>query len=167
MKIARESWIIAAIGVADLITTVLFIRHHGAEEANPLFRHFWEMGLPAFILAKLACIVGPLCILEWARKRRGQFVTLASRSVIAAYLVLYCLGVSQLNGPQAQANEVRHNPVAVAGNFAMPPYPPFDGRMPLEEWRYRMFRMQQRERKTDTPMGAPRLPARVTLSSNE
>lgn len=167
MKIARESWIIAAIGVADLITTVLFIRHHGAEEANPLFRHFLEMGLPAFILAKLACVVGPLCILEWARKRRGQFVTLASRSVIAAYLVLYCLGVSQLNGPEAQANELRRAPVAVAGNYAMPPYSPFDDRLSSEEWRYRMFRMRQWERRADPPMGAPRLPARVTLSSSE
>jgi hypothetical protein len=167
MKIARESWIIAAIGIADLITTILFIRHHGAEEANPLFRHFWEMGLPAFILAKLACVVGPLCILEWARQRRGQFVTLASRSVIAAYLVLYCLGVSQLNGPQAQANEVRRTSVAMAGNFAMPPYPLYGGRISPETWRYRMFRMRQMGRMADPPIGAPRLPARVTLSRGE
>src|SRR5579872_67719 len=85
MKIARESWIIATIGLADLVTTIVFIKHHGAQEANPLFRQFWEMGVFAFILAKLACLVGPLYILEWARKRRTQFVKVASRAVICAY----------------------------------------------------------------------------------
>ena len=77
MKIAKESWIIMAIGLADLITTIIFIQNHGAEEANPLFRRYWEMGLMAFILAKLALLVGPLWVLEWARKRNPAFVSWA------------------------------------------------------------------------------------------
>lgn len=111
MKIARESWIIATIGLADLVTTIVFIRHHGAQEANPVFRRFWEMGLIAFILAKLACLIGPIYVLEWARTRSTQFVKLASRAVIFAYLIMYGIGVAHLNGPSAQANEVPHLPV--------------------------------------------------------
>ena len=75
MKIAKETWIIMVIGIADLATTILFIRHHGAQEANPLFKHYWEMGLTAFIAAKIAMLVGPLVVLEWARIRNPRFVS--------------------------------------------------------------------------------------------
>src|SRR5690349_18137079 len=103
MKIARESWVIAAIGMADLITTIIFIRHHNAQEANPLFKHIWDMGLPAFIIAKLICVTGPLMILEWARRRNPRFVSMALRCVIVGYLGLYGVGVFHLNGSQAHA----------------------------------------------------------------
>jgi hypothetical protein len=116
MKIAKESWIIAVIGVADLVTTIMFIRHHGAQEANPLFRHYWEMGLPAFILAKMVCLLGPLMILEWARKRNPRFVAGALRTAIAGYIGFYLVGYMQLNGPQAAAAEVapKESPVYAA-----------------------------------------------------
>ena len=106
MKIAWESWVIAALGLADLITTIVFIEHHGAEEANPLFRHLWEMGMFAFIAGKLMLIACPLAVLEWARKRRPRFTMRALRGGIAGYLVLYGIGFVRLNGPEAQANEV-------------------------------------------------------------
>jgi hypothetical protein len=118
MKITRESWILAAIGIADLVTTIVFIEHHGAEEANPLFRHFWNMGLPAFILAKLVLLACPLFILEWARKRSPRFTIRALRGGIAAYILMYGIGFARLNGPEAHANEVQ--PLNVMGAPAMP-----------------------------------------------
>lgn len=106
MKIAKESWVIMAIGLADLITTIIFIQNHGAEEANPLFKRYWEMGLLVFILAKLALLVGPLWVLEWARKRNPSFVSWALRSGIAAYLIMYGVGFARLNSPAAHASEL-------------------------------------------------------------
>ncbi|HLK56614.1 MAG TPA: DUF5658 family protein [Chthonomonadaceae bacterium] len=106
MKIAKESWVIMAIGLADLITTIIFIQNHGAEEANPLFRRYWEMGLMAFIFAKLALLVGPLWVLEWARKRNPAFVSWALRSAIAGYLIMYGIGFIRLNSPAAHADEM-------------------------------------------------------------
>src|SRR6185295_10946005 len=97
MKIAKETWVIMAIGLADLTTTILFIKHHGAEEANPLFRKYWEMGLTAFICAKIALLIGPLSVLEWARSRRPKFVSWALRGAIVAYLVMYGIGFMRLN----------------------------------------------------------------------
>jgi hypothetical protein len=97
MKIARESWIILAIGLADLITTIIFIQGSSAQEANPLFRRCWEMGLAAFIGAKLAMLAGPLVILEWARRRRPRFTSFALRGAIAAYLVIYGIGCAHVN----------------------------------------------------------------------
>ncbi len=106
MRIARESWIIATIGIADLITTIVFIRHHGAQEANPLFKLYWQMGLFAFIVAKSVCLIGPLLILEWASKRNPRFVRQALRSAIVAYLAFYSIGFLKLNAPLANADEM-------------------------------------------------------------
>lgn len=106
MRIARESWIIAGIGVADLITTIIFIRHHGAQEANPLFKLYWQMGLFSFIVAKAVCLVGPLLILEWASKRNPRFVRQALRSAIVAYLAFYSIGFLKLNAPLANADVI-------------------------------------------------------------
>lgn len=98
MKTAKETWFIAAIGVMDLVTTILFIQRHGAEEANPLFQHYLKMGLLAFVTAKLICLACPLYVLEWARRRNPRLVGQAMRGVIVAYLVLYGVGFARLNG---------------------------------------------------------------------
>jgi hypothetical protein len=97
MKIAKETWIILAIGLADLGTTILFIQHHGAEEANPIFRRYWEMGLAVFVCAKVALLLGPLYVLEWARLRNPHFVSWALRSAIVAYVLMYGVGYYRLN----------------------------------------------------------------------
>lgn len=106
MKLAKESWIIVVISLADLITTIVFIRHYGAQEANPLFRPYWQMGLGPFVLAKLACLIGPLMLLEWARRRNPRFVIFAMRTTIASYLLCYGVGFSQLNRPRPTAYEL-------------------------------------------------------------
>lgn len=103
MKIAKETWIIFCIGLADLATTIVFIQQNGAQEANPLFRHYWEMGLAAFVIAKFALLIGPLYILEWARKRNPRFVNWALRGAIAAYLIMYGVGFAKLNGVLPEA----------------------------------------------------------------
>ncbi len=107
MRIAKETWLICFLGIADLITTILFIRQNGGQEANPLFRQYWEMGTCAFVAAKLVMLAGPLCILEWARRRNPQFVSWALRGVIVGYLTMYGIGYCRLNGPSAYADELK------------------------------------------------------------
>lgn len=152
MKIAKESVVIAVIGLADLVTTIVFIQHHGAQEANPVFRHYWEMGLLVFIAAKLVCLLGPLSVLEWARRRRPRFVSLALRSAIVGYLALYCIGVSHLNTPQAHANEVTRlvapdspramfaSAAAMGGRVLADPFP--DGRVVSRAYRRTAFSLR-------------------------
>jgi hypothetical protein len=122
MKIAKETWIILAIGLVDLATTILFIRSNGAQEANPLFKRYWEMGLAAFVVAKVALLVGPLYVLEWARKRNPHFVSLALRTAIVAYIAMYGVGYYRLNHvvrPQTDLSDLFepavHLPPRVAG----------------------------------------------------
>lgn len=102
MRIARESWIITAICIADLITTLWFVGIHGAGEANPIMRFFLLQGVIAFILAKCLLFVGPLVILEWARCQRPVFVRSMLRVAIAGYIGMYGVGVWKINA-QARA----------------------------------------------------------------
>ena len=118
MKIARETWILGAIGIADLISTIVFIRQHGAKEANPLFRHYWEMGLFNFVAAKAVMLFGPLLILEWARRSKPQLVRRSLQCAIAGYVLMYGVGVARLNSPPALAGEAARYQ---ANNEYLPP----------------------------------------------
>ena len=106
MKIAKETWIIAVLGTIDLITTIVFIQHHGAEEANPIFRFFWHIGIPAFIAAKILLTGCPLLVLEWARKRNPRFVQMGMRTAITGYVAMYGFGFMHLNGPGADERDI-------------------------------------------------------------
>lgn len=97
MKLSRESLIIFIIGLADLATTLAWVKMHGAEEANPVFAHYLAMGPLMFALMKLIMLAAPIFLLEWARRHRPVFTVRAARFTIAAYLVLYGVGFVKLN----------------------------------------------------------------------
>lgn len=99
MKASRESFIIIAIGAIDLVTTLWWVSTHGAEEANPLFRHYLEMGPAIFATMKMLMLLAPVFLLEWARRRRPAFTRFAARFAIMAYVGIYAVGVSRLNPP--------------------------------------------------------------------
>jgi hypothetical protein len=123
MKIAKETWIILAIGMADLATTIVFIQNHGAQEANPLFQRYWEMGLAAFVSAKIALLVGPLYVVEWARKRNPRFVSWALRGGIVAYIAMYAVGYVRLNQDPMLDRDlavIPAPPIQVTGAFLAP-----------------------------------------------
>ena len=112
-RIAPESWIILTVGMIDLVTTLILIGTHGAREANPIFQRYLEHGVADFVLAKLALLLGPLFILEFARRQRPRFTSLASRFAIAAYLVIYVVGIARLNPQVFRANHAQLAAVGV------------------------------------------------------
>ncbi len=132
MKIAKETVIIGVLGTIDLITTIIFIQHHGAEEANPIFRLFWNIGLPAFIAAKVLLTVCPLLVLEWARKRNPRFVQMGMRSAIAGYMMMYGFGFLHLNGPGADERDVRAAQISYSTEIAEN-IPPIEDTRMIEE----------------------------------
>jgi hypothetical protein len=105
MKLSRESVIIFCVGAADLATTLLWTHTHGAEEGNPLFAHYLAMGPFVFAVVKLVMLAAPIFLLEWARNHRPVFTMRAARFGIAAYLVLYGVGVIRLNGEHSASRE--------------------------------------------------------------
>lgn len=101
MRIARESWILAAVCIADLITTLWLVGNQGAREGNPVMDFFLMQGIFAFIVAKLALFTVPIAILEWARRRRPLFVQAMLRLAICGYVGSYALVVWRINAPAA------------------------------------------------------------------
>ena len=97
MRFTPQTMTLAAIGIADLVTTLLFIGAAGAGEANPLMAPLLQLGPIVFIQAKLLLLLAPLAVLEWARRYRPRFVHRAVNCGIAAYVVLYGAGIAHLN----------------------------------------------------------------------
>ncbi len=110
MKLARESWVLIAICLADLVSTLVFVHAHGAQEANPIMQPFLLMGVIPFILAKSVFVFGPLYVMEWARRRRPKFVLCMMRVCIALYVSSYGAVVYRINSPgpdHMSANEMQ------------------------------------------------------------
>ncbi len=97
LKVSRETWILGAICLIDMISTVLLVHNGKAIEANPILVPFMNRGMMWFVLAKSTLFVGPLFGLEYLRLRKPVFVKRMLRLAIAGYLVTYVLGGVQLN----------------------------------------------------------------------
>ncbi|MCS6949500.1 MAG: DUF5658 family protein [Armatimonadota bacterium] len=98
MRLARETWLLLAIGLLDLLTTVWFIHQGIAWEANPMMGWYLQRGgLWMFCAAKVVLIVCPLAILEWARRVRPKMGLLALRIALTGYLLLYPMLVWSVN----------------------------------------------------------------------
>ncbi len=79
----------------DLITTLLLLKM-GMQEANPLFSPLLRVGVWAFILGKIAFVVGPILIIEWARKKHPTTAEQATWIAFGAYLILYVRHIATL-----------------------------------------------------------------------
>jgi hypothetical protein len=99
MRVTRESMLLAAICIADLTTTIWFVNGMGAQEANPMMRFYLDRGVAPFVAAKLLLFVGPLAVLEWARRRHPRFVRTMLRLGIALYVGFYGMVVWRINTP--------------------------------------------------------------------
>jgi hypothetical protein len=97
MRLSKESILLIGIGSLDLTSTLIWVQNHGAQEANPLFQHYMEMGPIWFAAMKIVMLAAPIFLLEWARRRRPNFTRYASRFAACAYLLMYIVGVSKLN----------------------------------------------------------------------
>lgn len=96
-KLARESYILIGLCLADLISTLCVLSSGDAIEGNPIMSAFLALGVVPFIFAKAALVALPLIILEWARRRSPQFVSSMLRLTIVLYLGFYGAGVWRLN----------------------------------------------------------------------
>ena len=97
MRLQKQTLALGAVGLIDLATTLYFIGHHEAAEANPMMAAFLSQGLAAFMMAKVGFVAGPLGVLEWARKSHPLFVTRAVNAGLVAYVLMYSVGVARVN----------------------------------------------------------------------
>lgn len=93
MQLARETWLLLAIGLVDLASTLYLIQRGLAREANPMMAWYLvHFGIWAFCAAKTTMLVCPLVILEWARRIKPYLGLWALRIALVGYLFVY-LGV--------------------------------------------------------------------------
>ena len=126
MKIARESWLLAAICLLDLATTIWLVRRYGAIEANGLMRYYLSKGVLPFILIKVTLVAGPLAVIEWARRRRPVFVTHMLRCAIFLYIAFYASVVWRTNA-RAEPEE-DHYYIESVTRWAAEPTPVLDSK---------------------------------------
>lgn len=103
MRLARETWLLLAIGLLDLLSTVWLIHLGIAGEANPMMDWYLQSGgLWVFCVVKAVLLVCPLMILEWARRVHPSLGQRALRFALAGYLLLYCVLVWRANEHHVQ-----------------------------------------------------------------
>lgn len=79
---------IATISLFDLVTTLILL-NRGFGEANPLFASLLEYGHWVFVLTKLAFVIVPILMLEWARTKKPILAEIGCWSAFLLYFVLY------------------------------------------------------------------------------
>ena len=95
---APESFILAALCLLDLSSTIWWVAYRSASEGNPLMAYYLAHGgFVGFALVKIVLFIAPLFITEWARQKHPRFVRAALRVGAAAYAGLYLLGVAHVN----------------------------------------------------------------------
>jgi hypothetical protein len=96
-----ETSLLAAIGSADLLSTIYLLATNQAIEMNPLLASALHAFGPAgFILCKFLFLAPPLAGLEMARPYcRPEFVRLALRLDIACYCGVYVVAFLVYNLP--------------------------------------------------------------------
>jgi hypothetical protein len=100
--LARESFVLVGLCVADLASTLWLVSRGAAVEGNPAMGAFLSIGVVPFIAAKIALVALPLGILEWARRRQPEFVNSMLRLTIVLYIGVYGAGVWRLNADKAR-----------------------------------------------------------------
>jgi len=88
-----ESVVYAIICLSDLASTLYFIHHGEATEANPILAPAVQQGDGVFCLAKLLSFVPMLLLAAWYRQQKPKFIAVALRIAIVAYVVIYAVGV--------------------------------------------------------------------------
>jgi hypothetical protein len=130
MRVSGETWVVAALCGADLLSTLFLVRQQGANEGNVLMSFYLQHGTGIFIAAKCLMFIPALLIAEWYRRHNPRLIAAALRGVIVMYLVFYVVGVFRFNRPVTAAalrDEPPPSPVAPA--YALPPHPSRPGGM--------------------------------------
>lgn len=97
-KVSTETWVLAALCTADLVSTVYFLATGTATEANPVLAPTLRFGLWGFAAFKLCTYLIPLAIVERLRSVSPRFILKMLRVGIAGYVAVYALGSLHVAG---------------------------------------------------------------------
>jgi|GEM_PF-1516116 len=93
----KESYILLAICLVDLLITLWLVSTHRATEGNPIMAFYLKQGLGTLITVKLIFVLLPLFIAEWGRIYRPEFVRHILRLAILLYAGIFALAFVNTN----------------------------------------------------------------------
>lgn len=92
--------VLLAIGLADLLTTIFWLRTGQATEVNPLMAALLKVSPTLFILAKIATLGAYVSVIEWYRRHRNPlFARVVSNITLLAYVGIYSISFVSVNAP--------------------------------------------------------------------
>lgn len=90
--------VLLLIGMADLVTTLVWLASGVAIEVNPVMSSVLTLGMPAFIGVKLGTLAVYVAVMEWYRRRRSaRFAELVGLITVSAYLIVYSVSLAVVN----------------------------------------------------------------------
>lgn len=89
--------VLLTIGTFDLLTTMFWVLR-GGQEGNRLFGWLLEYGLLPFAIGKLLFLLGPVLILEYARKSHPKSAEQGTWIAATAYVFYYVTHLLALRG---------------------------------------------------------------------
>jgi hypothetical protein len=120
MTLMKESWILIGICLLDLATTLALMAGRMFSEGNPLMQYYLDLGVWAFIIAKLVLVVMPLILAEYSKQFQPAFVKNMLRFAIAAYVAAYVMLFVGVNlRPMSQEFFKPHRPVSTMANATL------------------------------------------------
>lgn len=90
--------VLLVIGLADLLTTIFWLRTGQATEVNPIMAAALSLSPVLFILVKLATLGAYVAVIEWYRRRRNpSFARIVSNITVTAYVGVYSVSFFVVN----------------------------------------------------------------------
>ncbi len=96
-SVSIQTILLAAIGLADLISTIVLLQLGLAEEANPLMRALLPFGWPVFVTVKCATLVAYFYTITWYRQRHPRKASFIENAALASYLFVYITLFTTIN----------------------------------------------------------------------
>jgi hypothetical protein len=103
MKFANETWLLALICTADMVSTAWLLSTHIAREANPILSYYVDQSILSFIAVKTLLFFAPLYVLEMLRRDRPLYIRNLLRVGIATYVLVYGVAVASVNARSVDA----------------------------------------------------------------
>ena len=87
-----------AIGIADLATTLYWVRTGQATEVNPIMAVLLDAGMLPFVVVKLSTLISYVAVTEWYRRNRNAAFARATGNItVVAYLNIYAISFAGVN----------------------------------------------------------------------
>lgn len=98
VRILPANAMLIIVGLADLLSTMFWLKTGQAVEVNPMMAALLQAGLGVFVLVKLSTLVAYVGVMEWYRRRRNPaFARVVGSVTLFGYLGIYAISFCCIN----------------------------------------------------------------------